>query len=222
MVALGNSTDHLASLILGEAQPSENAWPALVEEMLLAQHPELEVTVVNESVSGAGFDTGVFMAPSMQDRLAEIAARPGDHSRAILALAPSVVDLQLRDDDAERSFEAFDALLDTARQMYPVVVVAPMNPVGRGYDEALSDAIANFNALLDGSGLLDDTYPSSALLEPEGRYGAYEFFDDFDDYRRDSAGPDPDLLHPDADGHRALAAAITPWLAEVVTAACRD
>ena len=46
-------------------------------------------------------------------------------------------------------------------------------------------------------------------------------YDDFDDERLDTPDDDPDGIHPDVDGHLAVAEAITPFVAAALTDTCR-
>jgi len=217
---LGNSTDFWPAFVIADtSQPSDDAWPALLDERLAATAPDLDVSVTNASVLGAGFDIGLYGVTSMHARLTElVAADQGEPT--ILLISPSVVDLQLRQLDVDASYAAFERLVDAAADAFDTILIAPMNPVATGHDPAVADAIADFNARLTRDGHLTPDHSSSPLLSDDGLTGAIEFFDDFDDERAGTDGPDPDLLHPDRDGHRTIAESVTAWLTTILRADC--
>jgi hypothetical protein len=218
VVVLGNSTDFWPAFDGARDRPTDDAWPALAGDLLDELLPA-DVDVVNASVLGAGFDIGLYGVTSMADRLTELAAA-ADPSRDVLVLVPSVVDLQLRSRDVDASFAAFEAIHDEAEASSRLVLVPPMNPVSARQDARLVAAIAEFNQRLGTGGYLDAAYPASPLLIAGSDVGDDEFYDDFDDSREPTAGPDPDWLHPDREGHRAIAERIAPWLATRVPVTC--
>ena len=218
VVVLGNSTDFWPSFDGSRDTPTDDAWPALAGE-LLAEALPFDVVVRNASVLGAGFDIGLYGVTSMRERLDEIVGAGGAWDE-VLVLVPSVVDLQLRHRDVDGSFAAFESLRDTAEASFALVLVPPMNPVSDRQDAALIAAIAEFNRRLAASGVLDAAYRVSPLVLDGSDVGADQFYDDFDDSRESTDGPDPDWLHPDRDGHRAIAEAIAPWLAGRIRTAC--
>jgi hypothetical protein len=220
VVVLGNSTDFWPNFDGARGTPTADAWPAVAGELLATALP-FEVVVRNASVLGAGFDIGLYGVTSMHERLLEIvAADPADAADDVLVLVPSVVDLQLRQRDVDASFAAFQRLHGATERSFALVLVPPMNPVSGRQDAALVDAIAEFNRQLETSGYLDAAYRSSPLVIDRSDVGADEYYDDFDDSREATAGPDPDWLHPDRDGHRAIAEGIAAWLAGRIQSAC--
>ena len=219
IVVLGNSTDYWPDFVVGVDAPTDDAWPALAEQRLRREFPGTTVSVDNASVLGAGFDIGLYGVTSMAEQLDRLAA-VNDPGGVVLVLAPSVVDLQLRSLDVEASFTAFERLLGTAESAFGHVVVLPMNPVASGFDPSVAEAVAAFNARLVAAGSIaaDDESP---LVSADGLFGDPIYYDDFDDGRLDTPGPDPDRLHPDADGHRRLADAFTDRVVAGAEAYCR-
>ena len=215
---LGNSTDFWPAFDGARTIPADDAWPE-VANGLLDDLLAFDVDVVNASVLGAGFDIGLYGVTSMADRLHELAVAD-EVARDVLVLVPSVVDLQLRDRDVDASFAAFEALHGEAEASSGLVLVPPMNPVSARQDPVLVEAIADFNERLVAGGYLDADYRVSPLLIAGSDVGADEFYDDFDDARASTTGPDPDWLHPDRDGHRAIADEMAPWLASRLGTAC--
>ena len=209
---LGNSTDYRPNYVVGVDAPSPDAWPAVLEALLRAELPGTEVTVENGSVLGAGFDLGLYGVTSMSEQLQALAVSHAAGSAALL-VAPSVVDLQLRALDVDGSFAAFEQMMIDADAAFTTVGVLPMNPVAVGMNREVALAVADFNARLVDSGMIGPD-EASPLLSSDGLFGDAAFYDDFDDGRRGTTGPDPDGLHPDLDGHRRLAAAT----AEIVLA----
>ena len=218
VVVLGNSTDYWPNYVSGRDAPTDDAWPAVLEVMLRDELPDTRVRVDNESVLGAGFDIGLYGVTSMSDQLESLAASSRGGS-SLLLLAPSVVDLQLRSLDVDASFTAFVELNRRAISTFDSVHVLPMNPVAVGFDAEVARAVDDFNRRLVDAGLIDDD-DASPLLLGDGPFGRPEFYDDFDDGRLDTPGPDPDGLHPDADGHLALAAAVTAQITSMTPAVC--
>lgn len=219
VVVLGNSTDYWPDYVVGAEGPTADAWPALLEESMTERLPDIHVEVNNASVLGAGFDLGLYGVVSMQQRLAELSASLSTDVPTLLIVAPSVVDLQLRSLDVAASSAAFDALLADAAASFEDILVLPMNPVASGFSRAVSEAIAAFNTALVAEGIVGPGV-GSVLLSDDGITGRVEFYDDFDDERRDTPGPDPDGLHPDTDGHAALAASLVDPVAARVLAGC--
>lgn len=220
---LGNSTDYWPNYVVGVDSPTDDAWPALLEARLRETLPHADVDVTNASVLGAGFDQGLYGVTSMRERLAELSTASATRSQNAptwLLIAPSVVDLQLRSLDVDGSFQAFRELVADAVASFENVEVVPMNPVADGFDPDVVAAIADFNDRLEVAELLDSEYAVSPLLSDDGVTGRVEFFDDFDDARLDTPGADPDLLHPDRDGHAEIADAMANWLAPPVAAGC--
>ena len=206
IVVLGNSTDYWPNYEVGAGAPSDEAWPAVLEERLRAELTGARVSVENGSVLGAGFDIGLFGVTSMRDQLEQLVEQHAGGSNVLL-LAPSVVDLQLRSLDVDGSYEAFDRLYTDARTAFATVLVLPMNPVAIGSDAEIARAVAAFNERLVAAGVLA-AGDRSPLLSGDGVFGRAEYYDDFDDGRLDTPGPDPDGLHPDVDGHAAIAEAV--------------
>lgn len=219
LVVLGNSTDYWPNFVVGVDAPTDDAWPALLEAMLARSLPATDVSVENGSVLGAGFDIGLYGVTSMTEQLRTLAAAHAGGS-AVLVVAPSVVDLQLRSLDVDASYEAFDAMYDEATSAFETVAVLPMNPVAVGSDPAVAQSIAEFNRRLVESGVVDPD-DRSPLLSDDGLFGRPAYYDDFDDGRLDTAGPDPDGLHPDVDGHAAIATGLVPALVELIPIVCR-
>jgi hypothetical protein len=220
VLALGNSTDMVPSYDGNLVSPE--AWPALLSTALADVRPDIDVEVDNVSVPGAGFDISMFVGPTLHARLDElIGESAGDDRVTVLLVAPSIIDLQLRSFDVSASFSAFETLIAHADPIDHVFVL-PMKPVASGLDERLSRAIEDFNGRLAGARYLEAAGPFSPLAPDGGRYGQIEYFDDFDNWQLDTAGPDPDLLHPDRDGHRAIADAIAPWLVRHLDTICAE
>lgn len=190
----------------------------MLETLLGDELPGTQVEVENGSVLGAGFDIGLYGVTSMRERL-ETLASSSDRA-AVLIVAPSVVDLQLRSLDVDASFAAFEALLDEARAAFDTVRVLPMNPVASGFDPEVAAAVVEFNDRLVEAGTIARS-AASPLLADDGIFGRPEYYDDFDDGRLDTPGPDPDGLHPDVDGHRRLAEAVARTVADDVASLCR-
>lgn len=218
VVVLGNSTDFWPELVIGQDHPSPDAWPALLG-LALDDLPVPSVTVRNEAVLGAGIELGYLGAESERDRLRAIIAA-GTPDPDVLVVAPSVIDLQLNGRDVDASFAALEALVVDAGGAFDFVVVLPMNPVTEQQGTALAEAIAAFNLRLRGSPFSPPDWVPSPLLDGDGPFGRAEFYDDFEDERVGDDDPDPDGLHPDADGHRALADAAYERVAALVVASC--
>lgn len=219
MVVLGNSTDFWPNLYVGIDQPTPDAWPALVGARLSVEYPELSVEVRNEAGRGAGHDVGLQGVSSMY-QLLEAIIETGVGRPAVLVVAPSVVDLQLKERDVDDSVAALLDIVALGRTSFDAVLVAPMHPVARRQGEATARAVAEFNERLVAAGLTAG-YDRSVLLSDDDLFGQPDLYDDFDDERGDTPGPDPDGIHPDVDGHRAIAEAITPVVADAVAGFCR-
>jgi lysophospholipase L1-like esterase len=220
VVVLGNSTD-LRPVFDGNREPAApDAWPSMVGSWFAEHVPDRRVTITNASVAGGGFDIGLYGVTSQRERLEELIVSRGPNLD-VLVVSPSVVDLQLRDREVALSFAAFEDLVAAAAPAFDLVLVTPMTPVGERRDPALTEAIAAFNDLLADEGYLDAAYAVSPLIVAGTDVGADAYFDDFDDIREDTPGPDPDWLHPDIDGHRAIASAVAPWLAGRLAARCQ-
>ena len=219
IVVIGNSTDYWPNFVTEIDEPTDDAWPALLGVELARLVPDVAVTVDNESALGAGYDGGLYGVPSMRDQLHPLLASEPDGRW--LVIAPSVVDLQLRARDVDASFTAFERLLAEALPAFERVIVLPMNPVAEEFDPVIADAIVAFNTRLADGAYLADDYAVSPLVGVDGVTGRPEFYDDFDDGRADSPGPDPDFLHPDNDGHLAIARAMGAWLSGDLAARCR-
>lgn len=219
VLVVGNSTDYTPVTSDTIAAPSDDAWPTVAAQLIVASAPQLDVVVTNSSVRGAGTDVAMLLATSMRAHVVELAEQPTERVR-LAVLLPSLIDLQLKDLDVDRSFAAFVELLDDATGWFDAVAVTPMHPVAGGLDPDLSEAIAEFNARLTEEGLLTAPWATSPLLEAGTMLGALEYFDDFDDLALGTPGPDPDGLHPDRDGHRRLAEVAAPWLLERIRPLC--
>ena len=217
IVVLGNSTDYWPNYEVGVDEPTDDAWPAILQSLLRHELPDTEITVENGSVLGAGFDIGLYGVTSMSERLDSLATSSG--GSAVLLLAPSVVDLQLRSLDVDASFVAFTELYRGATSAFRRVIVLPMNPVAVGFDPDVARAVDAFNRRLVDSELVDGDDVSPLLLD-DGPFGRTEFYDDFDDGRLDTPGPDPDGLHPDVDGHLVIAAAVTAHVTSMLPVIC--
>ncbi len=220
MLVVGNSADYWPNLYAGVGEPTDDAWPALLDEVLDDAYPTVPVTVRNLSGKGAGHDIGFRGVPSMYDIL-ELAVERGIEAPVVIVIAPSVVDLRLKALDTDASFESLLAVVELAERSADLVIVAPMHPVGERQGEHTALAVAAFNDRVVAAGLTMG-YDRSVLLADDGLWARPELYDDFDDERLGTDGPDPDGIHPDVDGHAAVAAAIAPHVADAVAVLCRS
>ena len=218
MLVFGNSTDYWPNLYADVGEPTDDAWPALLGGRLAADFGELNATVRNLSGKGAGHDLG-FRGVSSMLRNIERAFERGVDRPVVVVIAPSIVDLQLKDLDVDASFEALLTIVALAEGEADGLLVAPMHPVGERQGIATAEAVADFNERLVATGLTRG-YDRSPLLADDGLWARPDLYDDFDYEELETEGPDPDGIHPDTEGHVVIAEAIAPFVATAVADVC--